>query len=151
MYAFYRLARIEAADAGADEAILLTTAGTVAETPGASIFAVRDGVAHTPPLESGILPSITRATAIKLLAEQFETVTKEEDITVEFLKTAEEVFLTGTMDEIRQVRSIGGRPIGTGRARLASRLSESYLQACRESRPKPLGGTEFFCGGKREL
>ncbi len=150
LYAFYRLSRIEAAEAGADEAILLTTEGSISETPGASVFAVKAGTAYTPPVAAGILPSITRATAIEILANQLATKTVEGDIAPEFLATADEVFLTGTMDEIRPVRSIGGRTIGTASAPLTSRLRAAYLQACREGQPAPPAGTEFFEGSRCE-
>lgn len=149
LYAFYRLSRIEAAEAGADEAILLTTEGSVAETPGASVFAIKAGIAYTPPITAGILPSITRATAIEILAKQFTTKTVEANIAPEFLADAGEVFLTGTMDEIRRVRSIGGQLIGTGAAPLTSHLRDAYLQACRKGHPSPPVGTEVFAGGHR--
>lgn len=146
-YAFYRLARIEAAEAGADEAILLTTDGLVAETPGASVFAVKAGIAYTPPITSGILPSITRSTAIKILAETLSTKIVEADITPDQLAAADEVFLTGTMDEIRPVRSIGRQSIGTGETPLASALYTAYMRACRDRQPMPPEGTQFFDGG----
>lgn len=150
LYAFYRLARIEAAEVGADEAILLTTEGLIAETPGASVFAVKAGTAYTPPIAAGILPSITRATAIKILAEQLTTMTVETNITPEFLAAADEAFLTGTMDEICPIRSIGGQLIGTGSTPLTSRLYAAYLLACRDGQPTPPAGTQIFAGGRRE-
>ena len=149
MYAFYRLSRIEAAEAGADEAILLTTDGTVSETPGASVFVIRAGIAYTPPGGAGILPSITRATAMKILTNQLATRVIEADLSSRFLATADEVFLTGTMDEIRPVKSIGGQQVGTGVAPLTSRLRDAYLRACRHGVPAPPEGTEIFEGSRR--
>lgn len=150
LYAFYRLARIEAAEAAADEAILLTTDGMVAETPGASVFAVKAGVAYTPPITCGILPSITRTTAITLLTDQLSIKTVEVDITPEFLNAADEVFLTGTMDEIRAVRKIGEQQVGTGSMPITARLSTAYLRACRNGQPAPPAGTKIFGGSRDE-
>ena len=54
------LATTEAQRAGYDEAILLTEDGFVADGPGENIFVVKDGMIHTPPLSTSILPGITR-------------------------------------------------------------------------------------------
>ena len=51
------MAKLEAQDAGADEAIMLTTNGTVCECTGDNIFVVRDGEIFTPPTSEGILES----------------------------------------------------------------------------------------------
>lgn len=55
------LARLEAADAGADDAILLNTEGRVSEATSANVFAVIDGQLVTPPVEDGALPGVRRA------------------------------------------------------------------------------------------
>lgn len=146
LYAFYRLARLEAERAGADEAILLTTDGLVAETPGASIFIVKDEIAYTPPIDTGILPSITRRTAIDILSRCYGVLTVEAAFTPDALLTADEVFLAGTMDEIRPVGSVDGYQIRGGRAPITWRLRNAYLQACRCGQPDYPIGTEGFAG-----
>src|SRR5215831_14688732 len=62
-----RLARIEAAERGFDDMIMLNDRGTVAEATGANVFVVRDGVTITPPATVGILEGITRARLLNLL------------------------------------------------------------------------------------
>ncbi len=60
------LARIEADDQSANDALLLDHQGAVAETSAANIFWVRHGVVQTPPLETNALPGVTRALVIEL-------------------------------------------------------------------------------------
>lgn len=129
-YAFYRLSRLEASRRGADEAILLTATGGVAETPGASIFAAYGGLVRTPPIEVGILDSITRRTSIDLLRSMGVQV-DETAFGLEELLAADEVFVTGTMDEIRPVSSIDGVEFSMDNSGIGSRLRREYLQRCR--------------------
>src|SRR5690606_26828764 len=56
------LANMEATDDGYDEALLLDTAGFVAEGSGENVFVVKDGVIYTPDLSAGALNGITRNT-----------------------------------------------------------------------------------------
>jgi branched-chain amino acid aminotransferase len=60
------LAKLEAINAGADDAVMLDDRGFVAETTSTNIFMVRDGVIATPPPTTGILPGITRAFVMRL-------------------------------------------------------------------------------------
>ncbi len=108
------LARIEGADAGCVEALMLNHKGEVAECTGDNIFLVKRGVLSTPPADAGILEGITRNTVIRLARaagiEVREAVMTRHDIYV-----ADECFLTGTAAEIVPVVSLDGRLIGTGR------------------------------------
>ncbi|MGH7445201.1 MAG: aminotransferase class IV, partial [Longimicrobiales bacterium] len=60
------LARQEAADAGVDDVLLLTTSGAVAEGPAWNVFWRRGDVLFTPALETGILDGVTRAEVLAL-------------------------------------------------------------------------------------
>lgn len=106
------LASMEAKRAGCDEAMLLDTEGFVAECSGENIFVVKAGKVRTTPPTS-ILPGITRATVMELLAAQGVTVT-EERFTRDEAYLADEVFMTGTAAEVTPVREIDGRQIGRG-------------------------------------
>lgn len=55
------LARLEAAEQGADDALLLNQAGRVAEASAASLFVCLRGRWLTPPVSEGALPGIRRA------------------------------------------------------------------------------------------
>lgn len=150
MYAFFRLARLEAVERGADEAILLSTDGRVTETPGASIFIVKAKRVFTPRLEIGILPSITRLTAIEILQRQMKIDVFEEDLMPGDLPAADEVFVTGTLDEVRRVLSIDGKSIGSGETPITNALLTTYLAACRVGDPTPPAGSAFFSGARHE-
>lgn len=101
------LARQEAADCGAHEAILLNTQGRVAGATIANVFAVIDGVVVTPPVAEGALPGIRRG----LLLEQGRAV--EREISEAGLWSASEIFLTNSLG-LRAVISLDGVPVGGG-------------------------------------
>lgn len=120
------LAKSEAVLAGADDAILLTDAGTVSEATVSNLFLVRDGRLITPPVTAGILEGITRHTVLALAAEARIDVV-ERAIERSELYIADEIFLTGTATEIAPVVEIDRRPVGTGAAGpVASKLSRDF-------------------------
>lgn len=101
------LARQEAAEFDAHEAILLNTKGRVAGATIANVFAVIDGVVVTPPVAEGALPGIRRG----LLLEKRRAV--EREITEADLQSAGEIFLTNSLG-LRSVVSLDGVPVGDG-------------------------------------
>ncbi len=108
------LAKIEATNAGVNEAILLNAQGYVTECTGENIFFVKGKSVWTPPPYVGILKGITRE-AVMGLAEASGLAVREDVFTRHELYTADEVFLTGTAAEIVPVVKIDNRLIGTGR------------------------------------
>ena len=108
------LAKIEGADAGTLEALMLNHKGEVAECTGDNIFIIKDGVIKTPGPEAGILEGITRNTVIKLAREAGHEV-REIPLTRHDIFVADECFLTGSAAEIVAVVSLDGRKIGTGK------------------------------------
>ena len=120
------LARIEAIDAGASEAIMLNPAGMVAEATGDNIFVIRDGTLVTPPASAGILEGITRG-VIMDLAHQASIASRQADLTRYDLYTCVEFFLTGTAAEVIPVTQIDGRPIGDGKVGQVTRqLTDAF-------------------------
>lgn len=114
------LAKIEAVNAGFEEAIMLSHSGYVTECTGENIFLVsatgRGGKGRyliTPPPYIGVLRGITRQTVMDLAAHQRLDV-REDLVTRHDLFNADEVFLTGTAAEIVPVVKIDGRVIGKG-------------------------------------
>ena len=107
------LAKIEAMNAGVEEAILLNTQGYVTECTGDNIFFVRKKELVTPPPYVGILKGITRQAVMDVAPSQGLSV-REEVCTRHDLYTAAEVFLTGTAAEIIPVVRIDNRAIGSG-------------------------------------
>lgn len=110
-YLNHILARMEATNAGADEAILLNASGGVAEGTADNVFIVRHGKLFTPPPSDGALEGITREIILELAQEIgigfIETTLGPYD-----LYTTDECFLTGTGAELIPVREVDGRPLG---------------------------------------
>ncbi len=107
------LAKIEAINAGVQEALLLNSQGYVTECTGENVFLVRGKQLLTPPPYVGILKGITRQTAMSLGAKMGLDV-REEVFTRHDLYCADEVFLTGTAAEIVPIVKIDNRQIGSG-------------------------------------
>ncbi|CAK0744579.1 putative branched-chain-amino-acid aminotransferase [uncultured Gammaproteobacteria bacterium] len=99
------LAKIEARDRGAEEAILLNTRGLVAETTIANLLAVIDGRLVTPPVSDGALPGIIR----RVLLEHAEAI--EAPLTVAELLRADEVMVCNSLG-LRPVVAIDRQPVG---------------------------------------
>jgi branched-chain amino acid aminotransferase len=108
------LAKLEARQRGADEALMLNAQGMVAETSVANVFVVRDGVLLTPPAVDGALEGITRATVMELAATLGIPVREQTMSRFDFF-AAEEAFLTGSGAGIVPIRSLDQRSIGAGR------------------------------------
>lgn len=108
------LAKVEAHNAGYDEALLLDHVGNVCEGTGENIFVIRDGVIYTPPMTSSILEGISRDSVIKIAADMGHEVVVRE-IAADELPLADEIFLTGTAAEMVPVRELDDRPVGTGK------------------------------------
>jgi branched-chain amino acid aminotransferase len=112
-YLAHILAKIEAVNAGVDEALMLESTGEVAEGVGENIFCACNHTLRTPPAYSGILRGVTRDAVIELGREAGYEV-REESLNRYDLYTAEEVFLTGTAAEVVGVVKLDGRKIGCG-------------------------------------
>ena len=107
------MAKIEAKNAGMEEAILLNNEGHVAECTGDNIFYVRNNKLFTPPIVAGALPGITMSTVVEL-GEKLGYPTVEKFFSRGELYIADEAFITGTAAEIVPVTKIDGRIIGSG-------------------------------------
>ncbi|HWO68450.1 MAG TPA: aminotransferase class IV [Umezawaea sp.] len=115
-YANSALARTAAVRAGFDDAVQLDPdSGRVAEATVANVFVVRDGRIRTPWLVDSVLAGITRASVLAL-AGGLGLAAEEGPVTVDDLRAADEVFLTGTASEIVPVGVVddvvyGARPV----------------------------------------
>src|SRR5262249_19447405 len=107
------LAKIEANNAGYEEAVMLNAEGFVSECTGDNIFSVKHGVLVAPPLSAGALYGITRGVVLEL-AREAGFVTGEPNLTRYDLFNADECFLTGTGAEVIPIVRIDGRVIGSG-------------------------------------
>jgi len=122
------LAKAEADDAGAFDAIMLNQDGLLTEGSVTNLFLVRGTQLLTPSLESGVLPGITRATVLelgqKVGLEPSETALKTDDVFM-----SDEVFLTNTTVELLPVVRIGTSKVGDGMpGRITRELHEAYRE-----------------------
>ncbi len=108
------LAKIEAANSGSDEAIMLDSLGYVAECTGDNIFVVKNGHFYTPPQCMGTLRGITRDSVLDI-ARKNKIPAHEHVITRHEVYISDECFLTGTAAEIIPVVKVDGRVIGLGK------------------------------------
>jgi branched-chain amino acid aminotransferase len=108
------LAKIEANNAGVEEAVMLNAEGFVAECTADNLFIIKNGELFTPSLSAGALYGITRGTVMEL-ATQLGVSVSEPNLTRYDLFNADECFLTGTGAEIMPVIKIDGRVIGSGK------------------------------------
>ena len=125
-YLNHILMRMEANEAGLDEAIELDISGYVAEAPGYNIFIAKHNVLYTP--GENILVGVTRQTVIELAAAAgIETTVGR--LTSFDLYNADEVFLTSTAGGIFAVREIDGRTIGRGKSGpITQMLNRKYIE-----------------------
>lgn len=107
------MAKIEAAQAGVQEAIMLNHAGYVAECTGDNLIIVKEKTLMTPPSSVGALEGITCKTVLALGAS-LRIPWVEKLLTRYDIFTADEVMLTGTAAEIIPVTKVDGRIIGSG-------------------------------------
>jgi branched-chain amino acid aminotransferase len=121
------LAKIEANNAGADDALMLDTRGFIAETNATHVFIVRQNALATSRVVA-CPEGITRATVIEICqAEKIPCA--ETDLAPNHAYAADEVFCTGTMGELAGVIKIDHRIIGSGQiGPMTKRLSDLYAQ-----------------------
>ena len=101
--------------------------GYLSEGAGENLFLIKNGVIHTTPVTSAILPGITRDTIITLAREMGYTV-KEEALPREALYLADEIFMTGTAAEVTPVRSVDKIQVGAGcRGPITEQLQKAFF------------------------
>ncbi|MBU2976747.1 aminotransferase class IV [Alteromonas sp. C1M14] len=108
--------------AGKQETILYNDEQEITEASACNIFIVHQGEILTPPLDNQILPGITRRIVIESLAREGIKV-KEQPISLEQLRLADEVWLTSSSKEIAPVTAVDDTPVGNGE------VGEMWLKA----------------------
>jgi branched-subunit amino acid aminotransferase/4-amino-4-deoxychorismate lyase len=112
-YQEHVLARHFARRNGYDEAIMLNSDGLLAEGAMTNLFLVREGEVVTPPVEDGALPGIMRL-KLGILCARLGLTYREESLTVEDLRAAEEAFLSSVMQEVMPLIRLGDKILGSG-------------------------------------
>lgn len=101
----YRQAAIEAKQAGADDALMLTVHGAVAETSIANIFWEKEGTIYTPSVSCDILPGVTRSIVAGLISRESGNI-KEGVFTPDELMSASQVWISNSVKELCWVSGI---------------------------------------------
>jgi branched-chain amino acid aminotransferase len=131
------LAKVEAINAGYDEAIMLGVDGRVSECTGENLFIVRDGyLVSPPPSEAGALRGVTLS-SIHRIANDLGYEVHFESMRRDDLYLAEEAFLTGTAAEVVPIASVDDRIVGDGSpGPITLRVQGIYNQAVRGQLPQ---------------
>ncbi len=120
------LANQAAHEANAYEAVLVGPDGNITEATHSSLLWVRDGRLEGTPEGPGILPGTTRL-AVLPLAESEAIPFAEATISLDDLRAADEILLSGTTIEVLPVVAIDGRPVGDGKpGPLTRRLQKAF-------------------------
>ena len=106
------LLRYEAHQQQAKEAILHRD-GYITEGAASNVFVINDGVIYTPPKDNKILPGITRDLVVEI-AREHNLSLEEDNIPMNGLAAADEIWVTSSTQEILPVTKLDGEKVGTG-------------------------------------
>lgn len=121
------LAKNEAETALAQDAILLNTAGNLAESTASNLFLVKDAVLSTPKISDGVLPGITRE-AVLSLAKKLGIKIIEASLPQKELISADEAFLTNSLVGVQPILQVDNKILGESIGPISKQLSDAYLQ-----------------------
>ena len=122
------LARAEADDVRANDALLLNSRGQVAETTSGNIFIIVGKKLFTPPVSTGILLGITRAVTLELCAK-LDLLACEKNMRTADLSKADGIFLTFTSQGLVEVSSLDGKKLR--RSSFVKKLRAAYAKLMR--------------------
>jgi len=117
------MARAEAVEKGADEAVLVNTNGEVAETAGGNLFWVYEDKICTVPTGRGVLPGITRAIVLEI-CQSLGLQTNKRVIKPEALRNSEGIFVTQSALGIVPVSVFDGEPVAL--SPLVDQIAQAY-------------------------
>jgi branched-chain amino acid aminotransferase len=134
------LAKLEAVDVGADDALMLDHNGFVSEATTTNLFVVKEEEIFTPPSSAGILPGVTRKRIIRL-ARELDYGMHVQQLTPYDVTNADEAFLTGTLAEIVPLVKVKGIIIGDGRP---GPITKRIMEAFQRIRSDPKDGLPIY-------
>lgn len=121
----------EAQQAGFDEVVLLNERGEVSECTAANIFCVHAGTILTPPLDSGCLEGITRATLLEIAPKAGFPV-EERALKPADLNAAEEVFISSTNRNLLGVGEIAGHKFAAAPGPVTQKLEALFAETVKD-------------------
>jgi branched-chain amino acid aminotransferase len=136
-------AKMEAIEAGVDEAILLDTEGYITEGSGENLFWVRDGVIYTTPTNT-VLEGITRDAVIKV-AQDMDYQVQEKRTGRDELYISDELFFTGTAAEVTPIREVDNYQIGEGkRGPVTENIQKKFFDIAKGKDDKYLSWLDYI-------
>lgn len=118
----------------ANEALMCSANGSLAEGATSNVFLVEEGVISTPAVDVGILDGVTRGKVLALARAQGLQTREEPFLAPERLHSADEVFLTSAVRGILPVTSVDGQPVGDANpGPITRRLWNLYQQLMNEA------------------
>jgi branched-chain amino acid aminotransferase len=147
-YTGIRLARLQAMDQGADEALILTREKLIVETGGANVFVVKQGFLSTPPVSDGALNGVTRYIVLRLASRVLGLPTEIRSVHRDEAYAADEVFLTGTQNEVSHVSRLDHIDYASHSDSITGRLYRLYIAYCNslsESSGPTANSIDSFC------
>jgi len=119
------------------EALWFNTRNQLAEGSITNVFVVRDNVLKTPPLDTPVLPGITRGIVLELAARAVIPA-EQTTLGVDDLLDADEVFLTNAIMRVMPVIRVEKHDIADAKVGpITRRLAEAYAELVREECPGP--------------
>ena len=117
------MARAEAMERGADEALLLNSNGEVAETASGNLFWVYDDTICTVPTGRGVLPGVTRAVVLEI-CQTLGLETNKRANKPEALRNSSGLFVTQSVLGIVPVTTLDGAPVTS--SPLVDQIAQTY-------------------------
>lgn len=105
----------EGVDSGSQETLLFNQNNELTEASSSNVFIVKNGMIATPTQDNQILPGITRRLVIDILANVGGYMVEERTVTMEEVKSADEIWITSSSKGIAPVTVLDGLPVGKGK------------------------------------
>lgn len=115
----------EAQAEGAFDAILLNEKGRVVETTARNVFVVNGGGLWTPPTYDGALAGVTRSVVLEV-CDREKIGVRQKSVSVDRVRSADELFLTGSGVGVLGIASVDGHRFGTP-GPITERIRKAYL------------------------
>jgi len=104
----------EGYEKGLDETLLYNQRGELTEASQSNVFVVKDGVVMTPPLDTQILPGISRHITLEVLRADGSIPVEERVLTMDEVREADEIWTTNSSKQIAPVVELSGARVGDG-------------------------------------
>ncbi|MBT4519749.1 MAG: D-alanine aminotransferase [Halieaceae bacterium] len=99
---------------GNNETILYNAEHQLTEAAACNVYVIKDGSVATPPMDWQKLPGITRLMLLDILRKNGSIPVQERIVTLEELRSADEVWISSSSKEIAPVIAVDDQPVGDG-------------------------------------